>query len=52
MGSPSKQIEGILASILMFEIHFKDVLMGIPKSGLLSVTMAVIHIAGQHNLAV
>ena len=31
---------------------FKDVLMGIPKSDLLGVTMAVIHITRQQFLAV
>ena len=30
----------------------KDVLMGIPKSDLLGVTMAVIHVAGQRLLAI
>ncbi len=33
--------------IISVKARFKDVLMGFPKSDLLDVTMAVIHVAGQ-----
>ncbi len=45
----SSPIQHIYSDKLYF---FKDVLMGIPKSDLLGVTVALIHVAGQRFLAV
>ncbi len=33
--------------VLLFQVHIKDVLMGIPNIDLLGMAMAVIHVAGQ-----
>ncbi len=49
-GWPLWEIRPIL--VLALNNHLKDVLMGTPKSDLLGVTMAVIHVAGQRFLAV
>ncbi len=46
------RLHKILKTNHSFHVSFKDVLMGIPNSDLLGVTMAVIHVAGQRFLAV